>query len=129
MTTAIVCTALLGVLVFGLGFATSITRGRTQLLIGAPSDPTHPLQKLVRAHANTAEYAPMLGVLFLFLGSRDPAAWVLWTIAIATLSRYLLVVGMLTSATLAQVNPLRFAGALGTYLGGLLLCIAAVMQS
>jgi uncharacterized membrane protein YecN with MAPEG domain len=42
---------------------------------------------MVRAHGNTAEYAPMLAVLFLFLGSRDPAARVLWTIAIATLSR------------------------------------------
>jgi hypothetical protein len=87
MALAIICAALLGVLLFGLGFATSLTRGRTQIVIGAPDDPTHALHKMVRAHGNTAEYAPMLAVLFLFLGSRDPAARVLWTIAIATLSR------------------------------------------
>lgn len=128
MTTAIVCTALLGVLVFGLGLATSMLRSRTGTVIGTPTDPTDPLRKMVRAHANTAEYAPMLAVLFLFLGSRDPAAWVIGTIAIATLSRYLLAIGLLASPTLARPHPLRFAGALGTYVTGLVLCVAAVLE-
>ncbi|HXG20444.1 MAG TPA: MAPEG family protein [Methylomirabilota bacterium] len=128
MGTAIVCTALLGVLVFGLGLGVSATRGSTNTIAGFNPDPTDRLYKMVRAHGNTTEYAPMLAVLMLFLGARNPAAWILWTMWIVTACRYLIAVGIIVSPTLAKPHPLRFIGALGTYLGGLALCVAAFMS-
>ena len=127
MAIAILCTALLGLLVFGLGFGVSMTRGSTKTTFGYTPDPTDRLYKMVRAHGNTTEYAPMLAVLMLLVGSRNPATWALWVMGIATLSRYLLVAGLLLSPTLEKPHPLRFAGALGTYLSGVALCVAVFL--
>ena len=68
MTLALTCIALLGLLVFGLGFAVSTVRGRSETLIGSPTDPADTLHKWVRAHGNATEYAPMLGLLILLTG-------------------------------------------------------------
>ena len=122
MTTAIICTALLGLLVFGLGFAVSMTRSRTETNSGYDPDPSDPLYKMVRAHGNTIEYAPMLAVLMLFLGTHEPATWVVWTMIVATACRYLLAAGVILSPTLDKPHPLRFVGALGTYVAGFALC-------
>jgi hypothetical protein len=51
----------------------------------------------------------------------------LWTMILATLSRYTIALGILLSPTLAEAHPLRFAGALGTYVTGLALVVAALM--
>ena len=67
MVLALVCVALLGILLFGLGFAMSLTRGRTGTASGSSGDPTDTLH-------------------------------------------------------LEKPHPLRFLGALGTYLFGLALC-------
>lgn len=123
MTTAIVCTALLGLLVFGLGLSVSLTRGQTGTNFGYSPDPTDRMYKMVRAHGNATEYVPMLAVLMLLVGGHNPATWVLWVMGIVTASRYLHAAGMIFSPTLAKPHPLRFVGALGTYLGGLALCI------
>ena len=122
MSVALLCTALLGLLLFGLGLAVSLTRGRSQL--GGPIQPdsTDPLYKLQRAHGNTVEYAPMLAILFLALGMQDPSTWVLWCIGLVTLCRYSIAAGLILSKTLDDPHPLRFVGALGTYVGGLALC-------
>ena len=128
MDIAIVCAGLLGLLVYGLGFAVSAQRGSTNTNFGANPDPTDRLYRTMRAHGNATEYAPMLAVLILFLGSQNPASWVLWVGGIATLSRYLHAAGMLMGPSLDQVQPLRFVGALGTYLGGLALCVAVFMS-
>jgi uncharacterized membrane protein YecN with MAPEG domain len=121
MTTAIVCTGLLGILVFGLGFAVSGTRGRTGTNFAFTPDPTNRVYRLVRAHGNATEYAPMLAVLMLFVGSREPSEWLLWVMGITTAARYVHVGGMLTGPALDKINPFRFVGALLTYLGGLIL--------
>ena len=128
MTTAIVCTALLGLLIFGLGFGVSLTRGQTGTTFGATPDPTDRMYKMVRAHGNATEYAAMLAILILFLGSRNPATWVLWVMGIVTACRYLHAAGMIVSPTLAQPHPLRVVGALGTYVGGVVLCIAILIS-
>ena len=128
MTTALVCISLLGLLVFGLGFAVSATRGRTETLTGSSSDPTDSLHKLTRAHGNTTEYAPMLAVLMYAVGSMAPATWVLWCMGLATASRYLIVAGLIFPASMAQAHPLRFIGALGTYLTGFALCVALLLS-
>jgi hypothetical protein len=129
MWTAIVCSMLLGFLVFGLGLAVSLGRGASNTSIGHSTDPADPLHKRVRAHANATEYAPMLAVIMLFLGSREPSLWVLATMWIATAARYLHAAGMIFPPTLAKPNPLRFAGALLTYVCGLLLCIAGMLYA
>ncbi len=127
MTIAIICTALLGLLLFGLGLGVSLTRGSTKTNFGYTPDPTDRLYKMIRAHGNTTEYAPMLAVLMLLVGSRNPSLWVLWVMGIATVSRYLLVAGLLLSPTLDKPHPLRVAGALGTYLCGVALCVAVFL--
>jgi uncharacterized protein len=128
MNIAVVCTALLGLLVFGLGLRVSLLRGRTQVVIGHGSDPTDPLHKAVRAHANAAEYAPMAAILILALASRDAAGWLVWVFVGLTLCRYLHAAGMVLYRSLAEPNPLRFAGAVGTYVFGLTLAVALLFS-
>ena len=128
MTPAIVCIALLGLLIFLLGLAVSLTRGRAQKVIGFDPSPTDPLHKLVRAHGNSTEYAPMLAILMLVLASLSPAAWLYWVMYAAVASRYLIVVGLLVGS-LENPNPMRFLGALGTYLTGALLCIGVLLSA
>src|SRR5258706_8181618 len=128
MNTAMLCTALLGLLVFGLGMGVSLTRGATNTTSGYNPDPTDRLYKMIRAHGNTAEYAPMLAILMLLVGARNPSTWMLWMMWLVTISRYLFVAGIITSPTLAKPQPLRFIGALGTYLGGTALCVAAYLS-
>lgn len=123
-STAVVCTAILGAVLFGLGPVVSGLRGQYNRLIGVPDDPDHPLYRAVRAHGNTAEFAPFLAVLFLYLGAHSQAPWVQTTIVAATVCRVLLVVGILFVGTMSRPNPVRFVGALGTYLTGLALCWA-----
>ena len=126
MTTAIICTVLLGLLLFAMGLAVSLTRGSTKINYGYPDDPAHILHRLCRAHGNAAEYGAMFAVLMLFVGLRDPAAWMLWVMWICVAARYVHALGMLMG-TLDKLQPVRFAGALLTYLGGFALCIAALM--
>jgi uncharacterized membrane protein YecN with MAPEG domain len=128
MNVAIVCTALLGLLVFGLGLAVSLTRGATRTNFGFTPDPTDRLYKRVRAHGNAAEYAPMLAILILLIGARNPAPWIVWTFVAATLFRYLHAAGMLVCPSLDQPHPLRFVGALGTYVTGLVLAVVAFIR-
>src|SRR2546422_11441221 len=124
---AVLCMGLLGLLVFGLGLAVSLVRGSTGANFAYTVDPTDRLYKLVRAHGNAAEYAPMLAILILYVGVlHQPARWVLWTAIAATVSRYLHALGMILSKSLDPTDPLRFVGAVGTYVTGLLL-VAAVL--
>ena len=122
--TALTCIAVLGLLVFGLGAAISLLRLRDRRLAGHADDPSNLLHKLVRAHGNTTEYAPFLAVLFLVLGSREPAPSTLWLIVAATAFRVLIVIGLIAWPTMARPNPLRFIGALGAYVTGAALCVA-----
>ena len=121
MNVAITCIGLLGVLVFALGFAVSMTRARTETAAGHAADPSDSLHKIVRAHGNTTEYAAMLAVLMWLAASQNEATWVLWTIGAAAASRYLIAAGILLSSRLEKPHPLRFVGALGTYVTGLML--------
>jgi hypothetical protein len=128
MTTALVCIALLGLLVFGLGFAVSMIRGCTETLTGTSGDPADTLHKLTRAHGNTTEYAAILAILMYVLGSMSPATWVLWCMGTATASRYLIALGLILSPSMERPHPLRFIGALGTYLAGFGLCAAVLLS-
>ncbi|HIF92321.1 MAG: MAPEG family protein [Myxococcales bacterium] len=128
MTTALICIALLGLLVFGLGFATSSKRRKTETLTGSSDDPTDALHKLVRAHGNTTEYAPMMAILILALGSMSPDFWMLCCMGVATASRYAVAAGLILSSSMNEAHPLRFIGALGTYLSGFGLVTAVLLS-
>ena len=128
MNIAVLCTGLLGLLVFGLGLGVSMTRGSSKTNYGYAPDPTDRLHKMVRAHGNAAEYAPMLAVLILLLGSRDPGTWLAVTFVGATAFRYLHAIGMIMCKSLDRPDPLRFVGALGTYVTGLVLAVAVLVR-
>jgi len=126
-STALVCTAILGLLLFMLGLAISIVRTRDGTLSGPAPEPDRLLTKLVRAHGNTAEYAAFFAVLFLFLGSRNPPDWQLWCMVGATACRLLLVVALVAWPTMSKPNPARAIGALGTYGFGVALSLALLI--
>ncbi len=120
--TLIICSALLALLVFGLGFNVSLTRNRLKDGHSGGTDPTSPLMKAVRAHANATEYVSIIIALFvvtaLVYQNRD-LGLTMTILAIAiTVCRFLHAIGMLTCETLAKANPFRFIGALGTYILG-----------
>lgn len=127
MATATICAALLGLLVFGLGFGVSLTRMSSDTAIGYEPDPTDRLYKMVRAHGNATEYNPMLAILILAIGARNPSAWMTGLAIAATAARYLHAVGMIVSPTLAAPQPLRFVGAVGTYVCGFGLVVALLL--
>lgn len=118
------CTAALGALLFLLGLAVSIMRFRSGIGAGPSEDRNSTLNKLIRAHANTAEFAPFLAVLFLYFGWRGPSVLVVNLIIAVTLCRFLLVIGLVAWPSMGRPNPARFIGALGTYLLGSALCVA-----
>lgn len=120
--TALACTAFLGLLVFGGGLAVSLLRFRDRVIIGSATQPNALLNRALRAHANTCEYAGVLAALFLWHGSQQPAPWVVGLIVAATACRVLLVIGLVSFARMERPNPVRFVGALGTYVTGLALC-------
>jgi uncharacterized membrane protein YecN with MAPEG domain len=123
-STALACTAVLGLLLFTQGLAISVVRSRIGLLNGYAPEPDQLLTKLVRAHGNTAEYAPVFAVLFLYLGSHNPPYWQLWCMVGAIVCRLLLVLGLIAWPSMSKPNPARAIGALGTYAFGIALCVA-----
>lgn len=128
MQVAVVCVALMAVLLAGLGIGVSMARKKHAKGIGVPEDPKHPLLKIVRAHGNAAEWIPILAVMILWLGTREPAAWVIWTMTLVTACRFSHAAGMVASRTLAGGHPLRFIGSAGTYLGTIALAIAMLVE-
>jgi uncharacterized protein len=126
MTTAIICTVILGAMVFVLGFNVSRMRGVTAKQGGSqtPTDPASGLLIAQRAHGNAIEYVPTLMVMFLLVGPRSPAAVALPLIIGATVSRLAHAYGMITAKSLAAEGKLRMAGAIGTYVFGVALVVA-----
>ena len=123
MNVGIICTGVLGLLLFGLGLYFSVLRRRTRRSMGCETSPTDPLHRAVRAHGNTAEYAPFFAVLFLWFATHPAPAWVSVAIVLATLARLSLVVGLLWGPSLDKPTPARFVGALLTYLTGIALAL------
>jgi uncharacterized membrane protein YecN with MAPEG domain len=128
MSIPLICIALLGFLVVGLGFAVSMTRSRTDTMFGSTADPEDILYKMTRAHGNTIEYAPMIALLIFILSQSPQSDWILWCMILVTFFRYLFVAGIIFPKSMAQANPVRFLGALGTYLTGFGLCAAVILQ-
>jgi uncharacterized membrane protein YecN with MAPEG domain len=128
MSIPLICIALLGFLVVGLGFAVSMTRSKTDTMFGSTADPEDILYKMTRAHGNTIEYAPMIALLIFILSQSPQSDWVLWCMILVTFFRYLFVAGIILPKSMGQPHPMRFLGALGTYLAGFGLCTAVILQ-
>jgi uncharacterized membrane protein YecN with MAPEG domain len=123
---ALGCAAAMGLLLFGLGLAVSALRMRSGTFDAGSVVVDSALQRVVRAHGNTAEFVPLLVVLVLFLGARNPTAWTVACIVGVTICRFLLVIGLVFAGSMSRPNLPRFAGALGTYLLGAALCLALI---
>ena len=126
-TTVIVCIALMGILLFGLG--ANVTRHRAMRGATGEQMPTDPADRLLiaqRAHGNAAEYVPTLIVLLVVCSTLTDGWWLDVLAVMATAARYVHAAGMLTSRTLATHGPLRDAGASFTYLSGIALGVTAV---
>ncbi|MFC4943162.1 MAPEG family protein [Pseudonocardia sp. GCM10023141] len=125
---AVLGVAVLGAMLFLLGFNVSRMRGVTAKVGGSqmPTDPASPLLIAQRAHGNASEYVPYFAVLFLVVGFGSPAGVAIPLIAGATLARLAHAYGMLTATTLAAESRVRMAGAMATYLFGVALAVAAV---
>lgn len=130
MTTAIICAAILAAMVFILGFNVSRMRGVTAKSGGSqmPTDPASPLLIAMRAHGNATEYIPTLIVLFLLVGARTPAALAIPLIVGATAARVVHAVAMLSAKSLAAESPTRLVAAMGTFLFGVALALAAAFS-
>ena len=127
-TVAIVCIALLGILLFLLG--ANVTRHRAIRGDTGNQMPTDPADRMFiaqRAHGNAAEYVPTLIVLILVCASLSDGWWVQALAVAAVVSRSLHALGMLTSKTLASHGPVRDIGALGTYITGVALGVTAIV--
>jgi uncharacterized membrane protein YecN with MAPEG domain len=125
----LICISLLGFLAIVMGIVVTIARGKFNILTGNPIDPENTLNKLVRAHGNTCEYAGIFALIIYILGQTTQPIWVLWFMVLTTFCRYLLVAGFIIPRTMAKPNPMRFIGAVGTYIFGLGLCFALLQQA
>jgi uncharacterized membrane protein YecN with MAPEG domain len=125
--TGVLGVAVLGALLFLLGFNVSRMRGVTAKVGGSqqPTDPASPLLIAQRAHGNASEYVPYLAVLFLVVGFGSPAGVAIPLIAGAVLARLMHAYAMLSGRSLAHQSPVGIAGAMGTYLFGVALAVAA----
>ena len=127
-TVPVVSIALMGVLLVLLG--ANVTRHRA--VRGAtgnqmPSDPADRMFIAQRAHGNASEYIPTLAVLIVVCATLTDGWWLNMLAIAALAARALHALGMLTSKTLASHGPLRDAGAMGTYLTGVLLGATALV--
>lgn len=124
---AVTGVAVLGALLFLLGFNVSRMRGVTAKAGGSqmPTDPASPLLIAQRAHGNASEYVPYLAVLFLVVGFGSPAGVAIPLIAGAVLARLTHAYAMLSARSLAQHSVIGVVGAIGTYLFGMALAVAA----
>jgi uncharacterized membrane protein YecN with MAPEG domain len=126
MSIFLLCTGVLVLLYAALSTNVSRMRLRKHKAAGVPDAE---LTKAIRAHGNASEYIPLFVVLFLYFHSVQAGALLAGFAVVATLSRVLHAAGMFLIASVAHRHPLRFLGALGTYIclfvfGGALLARA-----
>ena len=129
MSIPLICIALLAFLGIGLGFAVSSIRGTTGGGHGSSTPPEDILYQTVRAHGNTVEYVSILALLIYILSQAQQPIWVMWFMVLVTISRYSFAAGMIFPKSLDKRNPMRLLGAMGTYIFGIGLCIAVLLQA
>lgn len=116
MNPLLLCSAALVLLYAGLSLNVSLVRRKRRSF---PEIPEAEVIKAIRAHGNAGEYIPLFVAVFLYLNSAQPgpSVFLVSVATLATLSRFAHAAGMLRIASVAERHPLRFYGALGTYIG------------
>lgn len=128
MNTYLTCSAILVIVYFLLAFNVSLTRGSTKIGIGTDT-PSGRLNKAIRAHGNASEYIPIFVLLFLYFGFVNARGWIEWVVIGVTACRVLHPIAMFLSPDLNKAYAPRFVASLGTYLGGLALGVALLMEA
>lgn len=73
------------------------------------------LTKAIRAHGNASEYIPLFIAVFLYLSMKGPDYFLSAIAIVTTVSRFAHALGMFRIASVSERHPLRYYGALGTY--------------
>lgn len=110
----IYCSAFLLVLTLILGAMVSIVRTKLNVLYAYPNEPDQILYKLVRAHANSTEYVPVVCLIFYLVNLVGITSVDELVILILTASRFLIIMGICIPKTMARPNWARTLGSFGT---------------
>jgi uncharacterized protein len=113
MNIFLLCAAIL--VIFYAVLSANVSRARRRQR-EFPQSTDAELTKAIRAHGNASEYLPLFVAIFLYLPSVQSGPFAATIAVTATLSRILHAAGMLIVASVAERHPLRFCGALGTYI-------------
>jgi uncharacterized membrane protein YecN with MAPEG domain len=116
MNLLLACSAALVLLFAVLSFNVSRMRRKRRKF---PEIPEAEVIKAIRAHGNAGEYIPLFVALFLYMNAAQPipSVYLIGAATLATVSRFAHAAGMLLTASIAEGHPLRFYGAIGTYIG------------
>eukprot|EP01080_Neovahlkampfia_damariscottae_P004908 gene4908-8497_t len=126
MDVAVVCTGIMGVLMWCLSLKVSLCRGA--MAKEQSQESQRNFTNYNRAHGNTSENVPMLAVLF--IGYRllfpEMSMVIKATMILITFSRFLLAFGLIINST-KPTQP-RFIGAVITLLGGAFLSATFILK-
>jgi len=129
MNTELLCAGVLAFLLFGLGLAVSVERGKAGKLGGVPADEATRLFRVIRAPGNAAEYIPV-GVAFALFFAIAGSSVIVTAILVAfTASRIIHAVALIVGASMDRFDVARFLGGMGTYLTGFALSIALIARA
>jgi uncharacterized membrane protein YecN with MAPEG domain len=128
MNALLLCSAALVLLFAVLSFNVSRMRRKRRSF---PEIPEAEVIKAIRAHGNASEYIPLFVALLLYANSTQPSPnmYLVGVAVLATASRFSHAAGMLLTASVAERHPLRFYGAIGTYIGLFALGGALLVQA
>ena len=126
MNFLLLCSALLIFFYAGLSLNVSLTKRRRRKSSQVTEE--H-LLKAIRAHGNAAEYIPIFVALFVFLSANPPTVFVTAIAVLAVVSRIAHAAGMLLTRTVDTAHPLKFCGAIGTYICLFLLAIVLLQRA
>jgi uncharacterized membrane protein YecN with MAPEG domain len=111
-TITILCVSLLVILYAMLSLNVSLSRLRKRKATISEAQ----LTKAIRAHGNASEYIPIFAALLLYLNMVAPSSYVGTISVIVLVSRVLHAGGMYAAPTVDTRHPLKFIGAIGTYI-------------
>lgn len=129
MNPELMCAGLLALLLFGLGLAVSVERGKAGKLGGVPADEETRLFRMIRAHGNASEYVPIAGAMALYFATQQSSPLVLALLVGLTAARYIHAAALIGGKTMNRFNIARFIGGMGTYITGAGLSLILIVQA
>ena len=126
MNTLVLCSGALASLYAVLSLNVSLTRLRKR----KDSSVTEAqLTKAIRAHGNASEYIPLFIAAFLYLSTSGSDGLLSVIAVLATVSRFAHAAGMFRIANVSERHPLRYYGALGTYVCLFAVAVALLLRA